>query len=389
MRRKKQKIPVHFAEDHRKHRIPIPIREVRPGYYLLDLIREGRRERKGFGDLEDAKLYALQKHIEIKNRGMDAFTLSDSARRDAVDALKILGGAASLRTVAEEYVRRHPPKGAETISFTAWRYLRAMMKRGARPLSVKDKLFKFRVYVRAVGPDTPTASIDAKDVERWIAEKGYRGHSAQGYRRSLVALLNFYHGKLKVRQNGDDAVPVVWKPATVRRLFRAAEEHERQIIPTLTLMLFAGIRPYEAMRLRWEDVNLHDKHVVLGPEITKTRTARTVDLSANALEWLMKHHANRGLVSGGQFIYRRRREKIMEKAGVESWPVDVARHTFATAHYVEYQDASKTMSQLGHFGNPSTFTRHYKGLLSRKEASEFWSITPSKKGEIIRMTESA
>jgi hypothetical protein len=72
----------------------------------------------------------------------------------------------------------------------------------------------------------------------------------------------------------------------------------------------------------------------------------------------------------------------MEMCALSVWPKDVARHTFATAHYNAHQDAARTMAQLGHFGSPQMFLTHYKGVpMSAADAAAYWKIEPAKKKE--------
>ena len=76
----------------------------------------------------------------------------------------------------------------------------------------------------------------------------------------------------------------------------------------------------------------------------------------------------------------------MKLAKIDRWPVDVSRHTYATAHYMAHQDAAKTAAQLGHFEGLSTFTRHYKGLMTPRDAAKYWKIKPVKnENNIIQM----
>ena len=74
---------------------------------------------------------------------------------------------------------------------------------------------------------------------------------------------------------------------------------------------------------------------------------------------------------------------MKELLGIERWPNDVARHTFATAHYTHFGDAAKTLSQMGHFEGPQTFVRHYKGMMTTKDAGAFWKIEPSRTAVIL------
>jgi site-specific recombinase XerC len=80
------------------------------------------------------------------------------------------------------------------------------------------------------------------------------------------------------------------------------------------------------------------------------------------------------------------RMKAMKAAGIAKWPVDVARHSFATALYKSTDNVNKVMAELGHFGSADTFTRHYKGVpMSKKAAQSYFEIKPSSEANTIMM----
>jgi hypothetical protein len=111
---------------------------------------------------------------------------------------------------------------------------------------------------------------------------------------------------------------------------------------------------------------------------------RHVDISQNLMAWLIRYRKAEGPLVPSQSRFRDQREVVMAKAGVKSWPVDVARHTFATMHYNTHQNAAATMAQLGHFGNPGIFVKHYKGVpVTPAEAAAYWSIKPMEEARAI------
>ncbi len=389
MKRKKPAQPVHYAKDSSGKYIRIPIREIRPGYYLVDYRREGKAERKGFADLVQAENHARGLAIDRRNLGLSAFDLSNDQRQDALRALALLAGSATLEQACRDYIKRHPYKGGETLVSTAAKYIRLMRREGARRISIRDKVWKYRAFINGVGGDTLTASLDLPDVEQWMNTRGYTSaHTRKDYRGAIGALLNFYRGQRRVRHRRDEVLPAIWKPVQVAHLLTTATQEAPGIVPALAILFFAGLRPHEVFRLDWKNVRMADGFIQVDPETSKVRSARTVDISPNLTKWLAPHQQRSGLVCGGQFVFRRLREKIMTNAGVTVWPVDVARHTFATAFYVEHGDAAKVMQQLGHFGSVGTFTRHYKSLMTTKEAAAFWKIEPPQ-GKIIQLKKSA
>jgi integrase len=382
--KRKLKGTVHYAKDAAGHFIQIPIREVRPDYYMIDLVRAGKRERKCFSDIEQARVWCQQKAIEIMNEGLAVFRLNDEQKRDALKALELLKGRAKLVEVAQEWVKRNPDTGGKTVLRACAEYLFDMKKSDCRRVSIMEKRQKFRLFCVDYGKSL-IEGLDVQDMAAWCDSKGYHGTNRDNYMRALKALLNFAKGNKRQRRKRDERLPDIMKPEEVERLFRKANKRVPEIVPMLTVLFFCGLRPHEAMRLKWSDINLEDRLITISAEITKTRTVRTVEIPDNAVLWLAATRKKSGLLSETPNIYRKRRERLMKLVKMEEWPPDVTRHTFATAHYWHHQDAGKTMTALGHFANVATFIRHYKSLMTPSESKRFWEIKPQGPGKIIKL----
>src|SRR6476469_6094519 len=63
-----------------------------------------------------------------------------------------------------------------------------------------------------------------------------------------------------------DVMPV----SEIRKLLETALEHDLQILPLLLVETFCGIRPEEAKRLLWTDIDLLRKRVTVRAAISKT-----------------------------------------------------------------------------------------------------------------------
>lgn len=61
--------------------------------------------------------------------------------------------------------------------------------------------------------------------------------------------------------------------------------------------------------------------------------------------------------------------------GLNRWPSDVLRHTFASNHLQHHQNAAMTSLQLGHSGRDVLFD-HYRNILEPDQAKTFWELTP-------------
>lgn len=352
----------------------------RPGYYVVDFQIAGRRVRKAFSSLGEAKAYCNAKRTEVKNKGTESLDLTERVRRDALAAMKVLEGTGlTILEAAQDYVRRHPKTTGETVSQTCKRYLDNMEANGRRPLSIYEKRLKFNALSDAMG-EMSTAAVEESDIRAWADTLSVNNRTKEAYVGAGMSLLAFFRGKLKSRGSVDQAPPVTWDANMVANVFKKAEESVPAIIPALTVLFFAGVRPYEMMRLNWDDIDTATRVIRLTGEQTKTRTMRNVDLSDNAVAWLTAYTGS-GLLVPSRQKYRDLQLVLMSACGITKWPVDVARHTFATMHYNAHQNAASTMAQLGHFGNPQTFVTHYKGVpVSAADVKAFWSIRPERTG---------
>ncbi len=360
------------------------IRRTSHGTYMADNCARNVRRRKCFDTIVEAKTWAEIQATDLKNHGLAAINLSDACRRDAVSALEILNGSATLAAAAREYVRLHPQRNAESLSWSCWRYLRQLYREGARPVTIKNARWKLRLWCKSEGKRV-TASITRAEVDAWIEAKGYKGQSRRGYERQLRAVLSFFAGTRKRRELADATPPAIFTPQEVDRLFRSAEQHKQNMVAPLALLFFCGLRPHEVMRLKWDNINLSDAEIVVPAEASKIRQSRTVKLEPVALKWLAAFRGS-GKVAPGQYEFRRLREGIMTLAKIDTWPPDAARHTYASAMYAMRNDAAYVASQLGHFGSLGIFARHYKAVMRRTDAERFWSIEPRNENNIIQLS---
>ena len=138
-----------------------------------------------------------------------------------------------------------------------------------------------------------------------------------------------------------------------------------------------GRAPATLGGLDWSNVNLAKKFIRVRPETSKTGVGRLVDISDNLLLWLTKYYKATGPVAPAPVTLIRHRRNIMKNVGLKKWLPDVARHSYATFHFAMYENQDKLQSQMGHAGKAYILTKHYKGLATKQEGEEFWSIKPA------------
>jgi len=128
----------------------------------------------------------------------------------------------------------------------------------------------------------------------------------------------------------------------------------------------------EIGRLHRSDVMGH--YIEITAAKSKTRKRRLVTLSENLKEWLSLD---------GDFPPTnkpKRLKRILDESGV-IWSPDIMRHSYASYHLALHQSADKTALEMGHRDTQMLF-RHYRELVTKKDAIEYWNIEPKKSRNI-------
>ncbi len=161
----------------------------------------------------------------------------------------------------------------------------------------------------------------------------------------------------------------------VRCLLAAARRAEHlPCAPALGLMLWAGIRPTELTRLRWEDVHWEDKVITVEARHSKTGGARQVTLHPILARWLSEtapYRLPRSFIVPRAWV--RRWRALRQSAGFDTWHPDTLRHTYASYHLKHFQDYRTLQVDMGHADTQLLRTR-YLGMrgITARGAAIFW-----------------
>lgn len=172
----------------------------------------------------------------------------------------------------------------------------------------------------------------------------------------------------------DDKPPGILTPRQAAGLLAVAPA---QCIPYLALGLFAGLRSAEIMRLDWRDIDMRRRHITVGAAAAKTRERRIVGMVDALHAFLAPQQADSGAIwpQSGITLDRRRRA-LWRAAGLDGWPHNAMRHSFASYRLADTGDAGKTATELGH-GDVSTLYRHYREAVTPQAARQYFAIRPS------------
>jgi hypothetical protein len=116
--------------------------------------------------------------------------------------------------------------------------------------------------------------------------------------------------------------------------------------------------------------------------------------SLNAIAWLEPYAVSRPPFTFTNF--QRDFAKVKNGAkfngkegtkGLHAWAPDYMRHTAISNHFAHNKHEGETASWAGN--SPNVIHRHYKALVKKADAKEFWEITPDNVAQIIPMPTTA
>jgi hypothetical protein len=71
----------------------------------------------------------------------------------------------------------------------------------------------------------------------------------------------------------------------IRKLLESALENDPVLLPLFLVEAFAGVRPAEAVRLEWTDLDFARARLTIRAAVSKTGTARTIELAPCVIAW--------------------------------------------------------------------------------------------------------
>lgn len=377
-RKRKKKYPVIIESG-----IPIrvlPHRPKRP--YMLDIARGGTRRRLCFATEQEARHAALREAGNLMHEGLQAVALDRDQRQDAVRAIRLLGGTATLEAAAEFYMRHTVAGEQGKPSREVIADLIASKKAAnRRPDTVADAASRLNRFAETFG-ERPLGTITLHELERWLAELCVGPVSRDNYRRAVVGLFNYGNRRGLCHRNPaagiprsgrDQSMPEILTPLQVEALLNAAAKCSPDMVPYFAIGLFSGLRPKnELARLDWRNIDFKSKTLRVDPATAKRRRMRFVTIASCLAAWLAPYRQASGLI----FYSRRHFRRVVTEAKLATWPPDVMRHTFATYHLAAHEDANATALQLGHAGAPGVLFDHYRAIAKPGDARAFWKVMP-------------
>jgi integrase len=362
---------------------------------IAALSPDGKRKRPVFKSRQAALAYIEELKARRDNLAVSGRTLSPAELLDAAAALDLLEAHPSV-SLSEAVTAYLELRAVRTASVTVAELCATFSE---------AKKHRSRSYQRDIRWASdhlkPLAGKLVSDVTRSdiaSALAGFPASSRNNILRTLRAMFRYGHdlGYLKavpirksdfseIKRTQIDVLAV----GKIRELLETTLLHDPALLPLLLLEVFCGIRPAEAARVLWTDIDLLRKEVVVRALVSKTGTARVIQIAPCALAWFQAYAATKGVVTTGpvcpwtESVLRSRLRRLRFRAGYqgeESWTTGSLRDAFCSYHLAHYGSIDRLITEAGHTSLRTT-KDHYLGLVSKQTAAEFWDLFPPAEGK--------
>jgi len=353
--------------------------------YKLD----GSRVRENFSNLAEASVRQIELETEYMKgnteTGIQATKLTPDQLRLSEVAITQLGEDWAHLVDAVSHWKQHGKQTAgiesPTIDDAVDDYLKWLEAGTFRDATKRHWKTRMTVFKNSVS-NIRIAEVTPKFIKEFLAARNTSAIGKDTDRRAVSRFFSWCIEKEWTAINPARAQtrtrkaqanqPAVLTVKQCKALLKASEREG--LAPYVAVCMFGGIRPFEASRLTWEQVNLNDRQIRLEGWQTKTGTPRTLTMCDTLAAWLEAH-------KGKSFYptnWRKKFAAVKAKAKITEWPADVLRHT-AASHYFRHSGSyGLTAEQFGN--SEAIIKKHYKGLVTSDDTKKFYALRPAKKG---------
>lgn len=366
---------------------------------ISKLSPSGKRQRLTFATRQAASAYIEELKARRDNLAIsETFSLSPGQAHDAARALEILAAypLVTLTDVAQAYLELAKTRNASVTLAELFSLFQEAKKHRSkayrRDISwAKNRLARFGEKL--------ICDISRNDIT--LALAGMPDSSRNNILRTLGVLFRYgqdlgYLKELPVRRSDFAEIKrteiEVLPVSQIRRLLEATLKHKPELLPLLLIETFCGVRPAEAARVLWSDIDLLRCRLTIRAVNSKTGNARVIELAPCAINWFQAFAATPGVQTTGPIapwsepvLYAKMR-KLRRHAGYRrtgtEWMPGALRDAFCSYHLAHFGSIDRLLTEGGHT-NLRTTKDHYLGLVSPEAAAEFWSLFPPSTDEKV------
>jgi integrase len=367
--------------------------------FTVSFYRDGRRRRKMFNGLDEAKMEALLVAQQIQS-GMQHVTDLKPHERDSFKAAEALLAKLGIPLYAavEDYVHARSLAGTESLSAMATEYGKMFgnIVRRATVAEVVAELLKtreqdgasakylgqLRTTLHRFAAKFPGLILDVTgpDVDAWLRSLDIVATTRNSMLRCIKVLFSFAKAKnylpeekttavesmAQVRVKLDDVT--IFTPEEMARLLHHAPPH---IVPILAIGAFAGIRMAELNRLDWKAVDLERRIIEIRAGQAKTASRRVIPISDNLAAWLSPLEKKGRIVRTNEL---QTHVPALARALKMEWPRNVLRDSFISYRIAIVQSVDQVALEAGN--SPAMIFKHYRELTTPAVARSGSTFSP-------------
>ena len=213
---------------------------------------------------------------------------------------------------------------------------RRQAKGDLKERSLRDARARAEMLTTLLG-DFKINEISGKDLKNSLLGIGRSFRTLRNYRSIWSEVFKFAKQRKYILDNPfddlskEDVKEIIgtgddWNPPGILEIKEAElllntafEEPELKLLPAIILGLFCGVRTEEIKQLKWENIKLDDSETLCGypKRNSKKRRMRNVQISPNAVEWLLQCEDRTGAITSNRFEndYQRRFRALLIKCG--------------------------------------------------------------------------
>jgi integrase len=268
------------------------------------------------------------------------------------------------------------------VSTVFKKHIDRLIKRGARPETITSRRMKCSTFIKRMN-DPRLSEVTRQNFKEYILQYGQTEKTRLSIRSEVGAFLNwaFEHdytttNYYKVTWDAyleDEKLIGILTPQEAKDLMYAIPDGYKV---AMALCLFAGIRPYEIPRIRWDNIYTDKKLIIIEGTQAKTRRNRKLtDLPDNLMRWIEvwkpKAMGDKGPINTYR-VFAKKRKQACRDVGI-LYPHDGARHSFGTYGYF-VGGKPWAMRCMGH-NNQTTYDQYYLNTgVGADEATEYFRI---------------
>jgi integrase len=350
------------------------------------------RNRQFFKDKTEAETVLQQKLIQQENYGTAGLSFNDRQRAEYLECTeKLEPFGATIRDAVNFYLPHLSAlKRTKTAAELVDELLKVKEADGASERYLSDLRSRLTQFSDSFD-GKPVAQITAPQIDEWLRsladkETGKRLSpvTRNNFRRVLIVAFNFAKengycvGNPAERSAKAKVIETAVGILTIDQTARLLESALAELVPYVAIGAFAGLRRAELERLDWKEVDLQSGLIEVTASKAKSARRRFVKIQTNLAKWLQPYAQLSGNVTPAN--YRELLDAAREAAGIQDWPQNALRHSFASYHLARFNDAAALSLELGHTNSNLVF-QHYRQLVKPKQAERYWKIVPAVAGK--------